>query len=152
MSEARNQPNCCKCGIVMTPENSRLKPEYFLCDSCVPPGVKQTSPEMKSPALQHIQSTAEQTPFGTPAGINKLPYVLWPAVAEMMEKYKDVRIAALKAERDQLRVELERVREALEQARAVVVQWRPVNNNPREFREGTLEMIDAALAPATPKE
>lgn len=31
-----DRPTCGKCGEVMTPENSRLHPEWFLCDGCLP--------------------------------------------------------------------------------------------------------------------
>lgn len=49
---------------------------------------EQEEPSPDSPAIAFIRATARQTPFGTPGGINKLPYSLWEAVAEMMERYK----------------------------------------------------------------
>ena len=39
-------------------------------------------------AMAFISATAKATPFRTPHGINELPYVLWPAVAAMMDAYK----------------------------------------------------------------
>ncbi len=36
-----NQPTCAKCGGVMTPGNSRVHPEWFLHDACLPDEVQQ---------------------------------------------------------------------------------------------------------------
>ncbi len=33
--ECDARPTCGKCGRVMTPENSKQRPELFLCDHCV---------------------------------------------------------------------------------------------------------------------
>jgi hypothetical protein len=30
------QPTCAKCGVTMTPSNSKINPELFLCDTCLP--------------------------------------------------------------------------------------------------------------------
>lgn len=33
-NKACDAPFCGRCGIAMTPQNSHLQPEYFLCDKC----------------------------------------------------------------------------------------------------------------------
>lgn len=37
------EPRCGRCGIVMTPETAKLRPELFLHDACLPPDIHAAS-------------------------------------------------------------------------------------------------------------
>jgi len=53
------EPTCGKCGVVMTPEDARLRPELFLHDGCLPdeflPEVDRC-PNMGEPMTKSLQS------------------------------------------------------------------------------------------------
>jgi hypothetical protein len=42
----RDHPTCAKCGGVMTPQNARVHPEYFLHDACLPEELRPAAPAL----------------------------------------------------------------------------------------------------------
>ena len=42
---------------------------------------------LRTPAELFLMELAARTPFGTPHGLNVLPFALYPAVARAMEQY-----------------------------------------------------------------
>lgn len=51
-------PNCAKCGLAMTPENSKRRPELFLHDDCLPDELKEAYDSVE-PAHERIVTEAE---------------------------------------------------------------------------------------------
>jgi hypothetical protein len=86
----------------MTPENSRLRPELFLHDRCLPdelrpPEERYSCARCKINGLTHAEwfihqkccyGGEEWNEFDNPAKLNQLPYILWPIVAKLMEAYR----------------------------------------------------------------
>ncbi len=50
------RPMCGQCGLEMTPENSKIHPEYFLHDACLPD-------ELKPPITKHDPRTCPHNSF-----------------------------------------------------------------------------------------
>lgn len=51
-------PNCAKCGLAMSPENAKRRPELFLHDSCLPDELKEAYDSVE-PAHERIVTEAE---------------------------------------------------------------------------------------------
>lgn len=51
-------PNCAKCGLAMTPENSKRRPELFLHDECLPDELKEAYDSVE-PAHERIVPNRE---------------------------------------------------------------------------------------------
>lgn len=85
------QPKCGKCGKVMTPENSKIHPEYFLHDACLPDDLRPDPKTCKHEAFDcnvmvnriedigrfmadvKVECSQCKTPFrfiGLPAGVD----------------------------------------------------------------------------------
>lgn len=53
MNAESDRPICGKCGRVMRPEDSRIHPEYFLHDACLPDELKPAVPNSGCPTCSH---------------------------------------------------------------------------------------------------
>lgn len=92
-----DQPTCGKCGGVMTPGDSRLRPELFLHDACLPDDLKpvatqpttcpQCGIDMHTPAERFLHVQVHAARWNDPADLNKLPFNLFPRVARLMDDY-----------------------------------------------------------------
>ncbi len=62
-------PNCGKCGLEMTPENARHRPELFLHDDCLPDDLKPQGKEMTENAFTAVSRlTAWSREFASTKG------------------------------------------------------------------------------------
>jgi hypothetical protein len=98
---ADTEPTCGKCQGIMTPYNATIHPELFLHDRCLPNELRPPDRRLscifckidglnRAEAFLHekLHSGDKRWSEWGEQKLNKLPYILFPIVAELMEEYR----------------------------------------------------------------
>lgn len=102
MSDQAKEPTCGHCKIVMTRENSRKRPELFLCDACAVKAGFATPDQVKEPSQWAMNAARElESPSGVGVHhgptIQRFAKVIQSAI-DAATADKDMQIERLKAD------------------------------------------------------